>query len=195
MRFSCGSRPGNPNKRIKKHMKAKLTALAALTAITLLAAPAHADKAAPAMTKEAQQSLTPAAALKLLQDGNARVAGNIVNTDILGGLEFASKLAGAKVIAVIGHTSCGAIKGACGNVELGKLTALIDKMEPAVEKTSAKAGEYRSSKNDAFADRVAETNVKHAIETIRKDSPLLAQMAKDGQLQVVGGIYASQRAK
>jgi carbonic anhydrase len=223
-------------------MKTKLTGLAALAAIALLAAPAHADKGAPAMTKEAQQSLTPAAALKLLKDGNARfvadkplhrhhlqqvkdtakgqypfasivscldsrtsseiifdqgigdvfnarVAGNIVNTDILGSLEFASKVAGAKVIAVIGHTSCGAIKGACDNVELGNLTALLDKMEPAVEKTSSKAGEDRSSKNDAFVDRVAETNVKHTMDTIRKDSPLLAQMEKDGQLLIVGGIY------
>jgi len=223
-------------------MKTNQTTLAALAAITLIAAPLFADNAAPTMTKKAQQALTPAAALKLLQDGNARfvadqplprhhlqqvkdtakgqypfasivscvdsrtsseiifdqgigdvfnarVAGNIVNTDILGSLEFASKVAGAKIIAVIGHTSCGAIKGACDNVELGNLTALLDKMEPAVEKTTTKTGEERSSKNGEFVDRVAETNVRQTMDTIRKDSPLLAQMEKDGHLLIVGGMY------
>ncbi len=120
---------------------------------------------------------------------NARIAGNIVNPDILGSLEFASKAAGSKVIAVIGHTKCGAIKGACDHVELGNLTGLIDKIEPAVAATPSSPGEDRSSKNYAFVDRVAETNVKRAMANIRSNSPILRQMEKDGQIKIVGGMY------
>jgi carbonic anhydrase len=120
---------------------------------------------------------------------NARIAGNIVNADILGSLEFASKVAGAKLIAVIGHTKCGAIKGACDDAKLGNLTGLIEKMKPAVAATKSGAGEDRSSKNDAFVDRVAETNVRQAIEQIRQNSPVLAEMEKAGQVMFVGGMY------
>lgn len=120
---------------------------------------------------------------------NARVAGNIVNPDILGSLEFASKVAGSKVIAVIGHTKCGAIKGACDHVELGNLTGLIDKIEPAVAATASTKGEDRSSKNDQFVDRVAETNVRKAMENIRRNSPILRGMEKAGQIKIVGGMH------
>ncbi len=126
---------------------------------------------------------------------NARVAGNIVNPDILGSLEFASKAAGAKLIAVIGHTKCGAIKGACDNVELGNLTGLIDKIEPAVAATKSATGEDRSSKNYAFVDRVAETNVSKTMTNIRNNSPVLRQMEKDGQIKIVGGMYDIETGK
>lgn len=126
---------------------------------------------------------------------NARIAGNIVNPDILGSLEFASKAAGSKLIAVIGHTKCGAVKGACDSVELGNLTGLIDKIEPAVAATSSSKGEDRSSKNNAFVDRVAETNVLKTIANIRNNSPILKQMEKDGQIKIVGGMYDIETGK
>jgi carbonic anhydrase len=126
---------------------------------------------------------------------NARVAGNIVNPDILGSLEFASKAAGSKLIAVIGHTKCGAIKGACDNVELGNLTGLIDKIEPAVAATASAKGEDRSSKNYGFVDRVAETNVRKTMANIRSNSPILKQMEKDGLIKIVGGMYDIETGK
>ena len=126
---------------------------------------------------------------------NARIAGNIVNSDILGSLEFASKAAGSKLIAVIGHTHCGAIKGACDKVKLGNLTGLLEKMDPAVAATTSTAGEARTSKNAAFVDRVAETNVRQTMENIRKGSPILQQMEKDGQLAIVGGMYDIETGK
>lgn len=120
---------------------------------------------------------------------NARVAGNIVNSDILGSLEFASKAAGSKVIAVIGHTKCGAIKGACDHVKLGNLTGLLDKIEPAVAATATSKGEDRSSKNSEFVDRVAETNVRQTIANIRNNSAVLRQIEQAGQISIVGGMY------
>ncbi len=126
---------------------------------------------------------------------NARVAGNIVNPDIIGSLEFASKAAGSKLIAVIGHTSCGAIKGACDHVELGNLTGLLNKIEPAVKATPTVTGEPRSSKGHHFVDDVAETNVRQTVANIRKNSPILRQMEKDGQIQIVGGMYDLETGK
>lgn len=120
---------------------------------------------------------------------NARVAGNIVNPDIIGSLEFASKVAESKLIAVIGHTHCGAIKGACDHVKLGSLTGLLDKIAPAVAATPSATGELRSSKNGAFVDRVARSNVRKTMENIRKGSAILRQMEKDGLIKVVGGMY------
>lgn len=126
---------------------------------------------------------------------NARVAGNIVNPDILGSLEFASKAAGSKVIAVIGHTKCGAIKGACDHVELGNLTGLINKIEPAVAATTSAKGEDRSSKNYSFVDRVAETNVRKTMENIRRNSPILKKMEQAGEIKIVGGMYDIETGK
>lgn len=126
---------------------------------------------------------------------NARVAGNIVNADILGSLEFASKAAGSKLIAVIGHTKCGAIKGACDGVELGNLTGLLDKIKPAVSATSSEKGEARTSKNHAFVDRVAEMNVLKTMANIRSNSAILRQMEKDGQIKIVGGMYDIETGK
>ena len=116
----------------------------------------------------------------------ARVAGNIVNEDILGSLEFASKAAGAKVIVVLGHTSCGAIKGACDDVKLGNLTGLLAKMKPAV--ASVKETGDRSSKNYAFVEKVAEANVQDTVKAIKEKSPVLKEMADKGEIKIVGAM-------
>ena len=121
---------------------------------------------------------------------NSRVAGNIENPDILGSMEFACKVAGAKVVLVMGHTACGAIKGAIDNAELGNLTGLLAKIKPAVEAT-AYSGE-RSSKNYAFVDAVARKNVELTIANIRKDSPVLAGMESSGAIKIAGAMYNLQ---
>jgi carbonic anhydrase len=118
---------------------------------------------------------------------NARVAGNIADDDLLGSLEFACAAAGAKLILVMGHTSCGAIKGAIDNVELGHLTQLLQKIKPAVAATSY-SGE-RSSKNPAFVDAVAATNVRRTMEQIRAESSVLAGLEQAGKLKIVGSMY------
>src|SRR5271154_1475827 len=118
---------------------------------------------------------------------NARVAGNIENDDILGSMEFGCKLAGAKVILVMGHTACGAIKGAIDNAQLGNLTGLLAKIKPAVAATTY-TGE-RTSKNYAFVDAVARKNVEITIANIRKDSPVLATMESSGAIKITGAMY------
>ena len=118
---------------------------------------------------------------------NARIAGNIANDDVLGSLEFACALAGAKVILVMGHTSCGAIKGAIDGAELGNLTGLLNKIKPAVDATHYD-GE-RSSKNAAFVDEVAGTNVRLTVAAIRQRSSVLAALEKDGKVRIVGSMY------
>ena len=119
---------------------------------------------------------------------NARVAGNIVNEDILGSLEFASKVAGSKVIVVLGHTSCGAIKGACDDAKLGNLTGLLAKIKPAVS-SIPDDGKGRTSKNYAFVDKVAEANVHMTVQTIRDKSPVLKEMESKGEVVIVGAMY------
>jgi carbonic anhydrase len=118
---------------------------------------------------------------------NARVAGNIANDDLIGSLEFACALAGAKLVLVMGHTACGAIKGAIDGAKLGNLTGLLDKIKPAVEATQF-SGE-RSSKNDAFVDAVAATNVRHTIEEIRRRSDVLSGLENEGKIKIVGSMY------
>jgi carbonic anhydrase len=119
---------------------------------------------------------------------NARVAGNIVNDDMLGSLEFACALAGAKVIVVMGHTACGAIKGAIDDAKLGELTGLLSKIKPAIEATQY-TGE-RSSKNYAFVDEVAKSNVRLALDEIRHRSSVLAGLQKDGKIKIAGAMYS-----
>ncbi|WP_207426734.1 carbonic anhydrase family protein [Pedobacter sp. SYSU D00535] len=119
---------------------------------------------------------------------SARIAGNILNEDILGSMEFACKVAGSKAVVVLGHTKCGAIKGACDGVELGNLTKLIEKITPAV-KSETSTTEDRTSKNSTFVDNVAEINVHLTIDRIRKESPILAEMEKEGAIKIVGGMY------
>jgi carbonic anhydrase len=118
---------------------------------------------------------------------NSRVAGNVESQDVLGGMEFACKLTGAKVVLVMGHTACGAVKGAIDNAELGNLTALLAKIRPAVDAT-AYTGE-RSSKNYGFVDAVARKNVELTIASIRRDSPVLAEMEKSGAIRIAGSMY------
>jgi len=119
-----------------------------------------------------------------------RIAGNFVNEDILGSMEFACKLAGTKLIVVLGHTSCGAIKGACDHARLGNLTALINKIEPAVDAVSEPSDEnLRNSKNLEFVDKVAEKNVNLSIGNIRKQSPVLAEMEAKNEIKIVGAMY------
>jgi carbonic anhydrase len=118
---------------------------------------------------------------------NARVAGNIANDDIIGSLEFACAAAGAKAVLVMGHTACGAVKGAIDNVELGHLTALLDKIKPAVAGTTFSG--VRTSKNDAFVDAVAATNVHRTVDEIRARSSVLSGLEKDGKIKIVASMY------
>ncbi len=117
-----------------------------------------------------------------------RIAGNIVNEDILGSMEFGCKVAGAKIIVVLGHTKCGAIKGTCDNVALGNLTGLIAKIKPAVEQESMTA-ENRNSSDGVFVENVAELNVSLSVKNILLKSPIIADMVKNGDIGIVGGIH------
>lgn len=118
---------------------------------------------------------------------NCRVAGNVENNDILGSMEFACKLSGAKVVLVMGHTKCGAVKGAIDNAELGNLTGLLAKIKPAVQATTY-AGE-RSAKNYDFVDAVARKNVEMTVADIRKSSPVLADLEAKGAIKITGAMY------
>jgi carbonic anhydrase len=119
-----------------------------------------------------------------------RIAGNFVNEDILGSMEFACKLAGTKLLVVLGHTACGAVKGACDHARLGNLTTLINKIEPAVAAVSEPADEsLRNSKNIDFVNQVAEKNVMMTIENIRNQSPILVEMEKNHEIKIIGGMY------
>ncbi|HEX7271585.1 MAG TPA: carbonic anhydrase family protein [Casimicrobiaceae bacterium] len=118
---------------------------------------------------------------------NARVAGNVANDDILGSMEFACKAAGAKVVLVMGHTACGAIKGAIDNVQLGNLTGLLAKIRPAVEATQYQGD--RSAKNYAFVDAVARKNVELTMADIHRRSPVLADLQTSGAIKIAGAMY------
>ena len=119
-----------------------------------------------------------------------RIAGNFSNVDILGSMEFGCKLAGTKLVVVLGHTSCGAIKGACDHARLGNLTALINKIEPAVDAVTEPTDEsLRNSQNLEFVDKVAEKNVLLTIDNIRQNSPVLAEMEDNGEIKIVGAMY------
>lgn len=126
---------------------------------------------------------------------NARVAGNFVNEDILGSMEFACKLAGSKVVVVMGHTSCGAVKGACDHAELGNLTQMLDKIMPAVNAIETPEGEERNSKNINFVNKVAEKNVQLTIEDIKAKSPVLAEMYENKEIDIVGAMYDVKSGK
>lgn len=119
---------------------------------------------------------------------SARIAGNFVNDDILGSMEFATKVAGARLIVVLGHSNCGAIMGACDDVQLGNLTGLLASLKPAVEATPAPAG-TRSSANAAFVQQVAEKNVALALEAIAERSVVLNEMLQKGEIEIAGAMY------
>jgi carbonic anhydrase len=118
----------------------------------------------------------------------ARIAGNFVNADILGSMEFACKVVGAKLIFVLGHSHCGAIMGAVDDARLGNLTGMLGKLKSAVEAVPAPAG-GRSSQNVDFVQQVAEKNVELTIEAIRQQSPVLNEMLENGEIQIAGGMY------
>jgi carbonic anhydrase len=118
---------------------------------------------------------------------SARVAGNVVNDDLLGSLEYACAVAGAKAIVLFGHTACGAVKGAIDDVEMGNLTGLLARIKPAISATKF-TGE-KSSKTVAYVDAVARTNVLLGLDGIRRRSPILADLEKKGSIQLVGGMY------
>lgn len=118
---------------------------------------------------------------------SARIAGNIANDDLLGSLEFACALAGAKVVLVMGHTGCGAIKGAIDGAQLGNLTGLLNKIKPAVAATHYEG--QRTSKNAEFVDEVAKTNVRLTVGAIRERSAVLAGLEKDGKIKIAGSMY------
>ena len=120
---------------------------------------------------------------------NARIAGNLVNQDILGSLEFACKLSGSKLVVVLGHTSCGAIKGACDEAKLGNLTGLLRRIEPAVLAVRTPVGIDRSSANLRFVDDVAKENVRRSIRDIKEQSTVLYNMFHDGQIDILGAMY------
>jgi carbonic anhydrase len=119
---------------------------------------------------------------------SVRIAGNIVNTDILGSMEFACKVAGSKLIVVLGHTKCGAVKGACDHVEMGNLTELLSKLQPAVYEEKTTTTE-RTSKNSAFVENVAAINVGRSVKNIIERSYILEQMIENGEIGVVGAMY------
>lgn len=123
-----------------------------------------------------------------------RVAGNILNEDILGSMEFATKIAGTKIIVVLGHTKCGAIVGACNHVELGNLTTLLNKIQPAIDhETTTK--ENRNGSNAEFVKNVTALNVKLTIDRIRKESPVVAELEKEGKIKIIGAMYDVETGK
>ncbi len=113
-----------------------------------------------------------------------RIAGNILNEDILGSMEFACKVAGAKIIVVLGHTKCGAIKGACDHVEMGNLTALLNKIKPALERTP-----YTNGTLFTYPNAVAATNVHYVMDEVAQRSPIIREMVKAHEIAIVGGMY------
>lgn len=121
---------------------------------------------------------------------SVRIAGNFVNEDILGSMEFACKLAGTKLIVVLGHTACGAVKGACDDAKMGNLTKLVEKIKPAVNAVAEpKDASLRNSKNSEFVDNVAKVNVQLTIDRIHAESPILSEMEKNGEIMIIGAMY------
>ena len=125
----------------------------------------------------------------------ARVAGNFENIDILGSLEYSCKVAGSKLVLVLGHESCGAVKSACDGVELGNITDMLANILPAVKQSSDEVEGELSSANEAFVAKTVENNVKLTIERIRERSSILKQMEDDGDIQIVGGVYMLSTGK
>jgi carbonic anhydrase len=119
---------------------------------------------------------------------NLRIAGNLADPDLVGSMEYGCAVVGAKLVLVMGHTDCGAVKGACDHVQLGNLTGLLDKIQPAVEAVRDVPGE-RNSKNSKFVEAVSETNVRLTVARIRELSPVLRDLESAGKIQITGCIY------
>lgn len=118
-----------------------------------------------------------------------RIAGNVVNEDVLGCMEFATKLAGSKLIVVLGHSSCGAIKGACDHVQLGNLSTLLNRIQPSVY-YERQVQENRTSKNPDFVQRVAEIQVRRSVESVIEQSVVVRQMIENSEVALIGGMYS-----
>lgn len=116
---------------------------------------------------------------------SVRVAGNIVNEDVLGSMEYACKVAGSKIVVVMGHTKCGAVTAACNHIELGNITTLLEKIQPAVKVIEADISEM----NDENIEKVSKLNVELSIDRIRKESKILAELENEGSIEIVGAIY------
>jgi carbonic anhydrase len=116
-----------------------------------------------------------------------RIAGNVVNDDVLGSMEYACKVVGSKLIVVLGHTKCGAIKGACDHVELGHLTNLLDKIQPAIDKVNRFGDDIQTG---AFSEKVAYANVHHAIQEVLNRSKIIRELFEKGEIGIVGGMYS-----
>lgn len=125
----------------------------------------------------------------------ARVAGNFENVDILGSLEYSCNVAGSKLILVLGHESCGAVKAACDGVELGNITAMLDNIMPAVRKSADEVEGEANSGNSKFVAKTVENNVRLTMERIREKSPILAEMESNGEIKIVGGVYSLKTGK
>lgn len=123
-----------------------------------------------------------------------RIAGNILNEDILGSMEFACKVSGAKAIVVLGHTKCGAVKGACDGVKMGNLTNLLVKLQPAINDETT-INSHRNSSNTAFVEKVAVLNVRQTIRQILDRSTILKTMVDSGEITIIGGIYNVENGK
>ncbi len=125
----------------------------------------------------------------------ARVAGNFENADILGSLEYSCKVAGSKLVLVMGHEACGAVKAACDGVELGNITHLLSNILPAVKQSSDQVDGELNSSNKTFVAKTVENNVRLTMDRIREKSPILKEMEDAGDIQIVGGVYSLHTGK
>ena len=125
----------------------------------------------------------------------ARVAGNFENVDILGSMEYSCKVAGSKLVLVLGHEACGAVKAACDGVELGNITHLLSNILPAVKQSAVEVEGEANSSNNEFVAKTVENNVKLTIERIRERSPILKEMEDKGEINIVGGVYMLSSGK
>ncbi|MFH6959297.1 carbonic anhydrase family protein [Flavobacterium aquidurense] len=123
-----------------------------------------------------------------------RIAGNILNEDILGSMEYATKIVGTRVLVILGHTNCGAITGACNHIEMGNLTTLLNKIKPAIVNETA-TKENRDGSNTNFVKNVTEINVHLTIERVRKESPIIAELEQKEQIKIVGALYDVETGK
>ena len=123
-----------------------------------------------------------------------RIAGNILNEDILGSMEFATKVMGTKIIVVLGHTKCGAVVGACNHVEMGNLTTLLNKIQPAIYQEKETV-ENRTGSNEKFVKNVTEINVFLTIDRIRRESPIIAELEQKGAIKIIGGLYDVEKGR
>lgn len=123
-----------------------------------------------------------------------RIAGNILNEDILGSMEFATKVVGTKIVIVLGHTKCGAIVGACNNVKMGNLTGLLEKVIPAIESEKI-TQENRNGSNPSFVNNVTKLNVQLTIERIRKESQIVSELEQQKDIKIIGAVYDVDNGK